>query len=122
MYQKLLNSGWRWSTSGSKLANYTYFNPGIKNIKDGEHGKDYFFSEEELKFYIMNNYGWVGPKDVSKEKTRYQKRSHSTVNESDKEMNTNDNHQGYTQKAKSKKVKSTRTTVSTKNPIMKKSN
>ena len=43
LYQKLLNSCWRWSTSGSKLANYTYFNPGIKNIKDGEHGKDYFF-------------------------------------------------------------------------------
>ena len=69
LYKKLLNSGWRWSSGASKLANYTYFNPGIKAIKDGKHGKDYFFSEEELKLYITNNYGWIGPQEDSPSKT-----------------------------------------------------
>ena len=38
LYKNLLKSGWRWSSGASKLANYTYFNPGIRTIKDGKHG------------------------------------------------------------------------------------
>ena len=80
LYKKLLNSGWRWSSGASKLANYTYFNPGIKTIKDGEHGKDFFFSEEELKLYITNNYGWIGPQEDSpNEISKYRKNLQSAT-------------------------------------------
>ena len=44
--KKLLKSGWQWSSGTSKLANYTYFNPEIRKIKDGKHGRDYLFAEE----------------------------------------------------------------------------
>ena len=83
LYQKLLNSGWWWSSGTSKLANYTYFNPGIKAIKDGKHGTDYFFSKEELKFYITNNYGWIGPpEDNSNIKSKHQKKNQSATSNS----------------------------------------
>ena len=49
-------------------------------IKDGEHGKDYFFSEEELKFYITNNYGWIGPQEDNPNKTsKHQKNLQSAT-------------------------------------------
>ena len=89
MYQKLSKSGWRWSSGASKLANYTYFNPGIKTIKDGKHGRDYFFSEEELKLYITNNYGWIGPENNTKKKPKHQKKKSNNclrTNDSEKKM------------------------------------
>ena len=60
-----------------------YFNPGIKAIKDGKHGKDYFFSEEELKLNITNNYGWIGPpEDNPNIKSKHQKKNQSATSNS----------------------------------------
>ena len=64
---------------------YIYFNPRIKNINDGKHEKN-VFSEEEMKFYTVKNYDWIGPEDISK-KIGHQKRNQSTINQSDKRKN-----------------------------------
>ena len=55
-------SGWTWK-KGRGVVDYVYFNPGVITTDDKKIDEDYFYSDDNLQIYIMDHYGWTGPKE-----------------------------------------------------------
>jgi len=57
VWKTMRKTGWTWKVGSGLMTDYYYIKPGC-NVKDGEEGKDYFVSEEDVRCFAERNYGW----------------------------------------------------------------
>lgn len=57
VWKAMRKAGWTWKGGTGLMIGYYYIKPGC-NVKDGEEGKDYFVSEEDVQRFAERNYGW----------------------------------------------------------------
>jgi len=89
-----------WSIKTRKLYIFQSWN---QNNQRWRTWKRLFFPEEELKFYITNNYGWIGTEDISDKETGRRKKNEYKTIASDKDENNIKKIQHNTSPIKGKK-------------------
>jgi len=105
-----------WSIKTRKLYIFQFWN---QNNQRWRTWTRLFFSEEELKFYIKNNYGWIGPKDISDRKIGPQKKNESKTDASDKDENNSKKNQRDSSRTKKNKPSISVVTRKNQQPIIK---
>jgi len=57
VWKTMRKAGWAWKVGTGLMTDYYYIKPGC-NVRDGEEGKEYFVSVEDVKSFAERNYGW----------------------------------------------------------------